>query len=190
MTGDFELKALNPGIVAGCASVTNATNPLGYVLPPLEVIRFTVPGEPKGKARHRSAPLMRGGRPVLKNGRPIVIQHSDAKTVMYENLVSQIAHEAMSGRPPLEGPLMLGVEILLSIPQSWSNKKKLAAVNGNVMPTTKPDYSNVVKAIEDGMNAIVFRDDSQICEARISKRYAGIPRVEVSVSLLSAKGAR
>jgi Holliday junction resolvase RusA-like endonuclease len=151
---------------------------------------FMVPGEPKGKARHRSAPLMRQGRPVLKNGRPIVIQHSDAKTVMYENLVAHLAQEAMNGRPPLEGPLLMEIAIHLSIPQSWSNKKKLAAVNGNVMPTTKPDYSNVVKAIEDGMNHIVFRDDSQICEARVSKRYAQIPRVEVSVSLLNAKGAR
>lgn len=39
-------------------------------------------------------------------------------------------------------------------------------------PTPAPDLSKLVRAVEDAMTGIVFRDDSQVVEQRARKRYA------------------
>ena len=56
------------------------------------------------------------------------------------------------------------------------------ALDGCIAHTTKPDGSNVLKAIEDGLNGIVYVDDSQIVMSHIEKHYSDSPRVEVTVS--------
>lgn len=149
-----------------------------------------IPGPPKGKARHRSTPLMRNGKPVLgAGGRPVVIAHSDARTVEYENLVRLQAGQAMQGRSLLEGALAMEVRVFLAVPVSWSKKKRVAALAGAVRPTGKPDWDNLGKAISDGCNAIVFGDDSAVTSALVAKRYAEVPRVEVRI-WPEAEGAR
>ncbi|MCL2656833.1 MAG: RusA family crossover junction endodeoxyribonuclease [Betaproteobacteria bacterium] len=145
-------------------------------------VEFVIPGPPKGKARHRSTPLMRNGKPVLgATGRPVVIAHSDAKTVEYENLVRLQAAQAMQERELLRGALAMEVRVFLVIPMSWSKKKRAAAYAGVVRPTGKPDWDNLGKAISDGCNGIVFTDDSAVTSAWVTKRYAAVPRVEVSI---------
>lgn len=67
---------------------------------------------------------------------------------------------------------------------------KIAGIHGEIMPTTKPDKTNIEKAIEDGMNRIVFRDDALICDGHFSKRYSVIPGVEVRATAFAARGAR
>lgn len=145
-------------------------------------VAFVIPGQPKGKARHRSVPLMRGGKPVLgAGGRPVVIAHSDSKTVEYENLVRLQAQQAMQGKPLLAGALAMEIRVFLSVPVSWSKKKRAAALAGTVRPTGKPDWDNLGKAVSDGCNAIVFGDDSAVTSALVAKRYAEVPRVEVRI---------
>jgi Holliday junction resolvase RusA-like endonuclease len=68
------------------------------------------------------------------------------------------------------------------VPDSWSAKKRAAALAGDIRPTKKPDLSNIQKALEDGMNAVVFKDDSQITESGGSKKiYGELPCVKVCV---------
>jgi Holliday junction resolvase RusA-like endonuclease len=75
------------------------------------------------------------------------------------------------------------------VPASWSNKKRAKALAGEVMPTGKPDLDNLEKAILDGMNKIVFRDDAVVCDVIKRKRYAETPRVQVIVRELDAESA-
>ena len=53
--------------------------------------------------------------------------------------------------------------------------------------TKKPDGSNVLKAVEDALNGVVYRDDCQIADSRIVRRYGDRPRVVVSIGLLTAE---
>ena len=85
------------------------------------------------------------------------------------------------GIAPMDGPVMLCVQEFRAIPQSWSRKKREAALEGSIFPTTKPDMSNIVKGIEDAMNGIVWHDDSQVVITRTMKIYDETPRVEVEV---------
>ena len=135
------------------------------------VIKFTVPGAPVGKGRPKVS--TRGGK--------FAKMYTPEKTANYETLVALAAQQAMVGRTLLAGPVEVQMAILLPIPASWSKKKQAAAIAGHVYPTKKPDADNVVKAIFDGINGVVWNDDVQACDIVVRKRYAETPGVQVLV---------
>lgn len=132
------------------------------------MIAFTVPGQPQGKGRPRVGKV--GAHARL---------YTPAKTVQYESLVAHEAHCAMAGQPMLEGPVCVQLAIECQVPASWSQRKQAAALAGEVVPTTKPDIDNVVKAVFDGCNGVLWRDDVQVVNVSVSKRYSPTPRVRL-----------
>lgn len=133
-------------------------------------VAFSVPGSPVGK-----------GRPKFARRGAFVTAYTDKKTVSYENLVRIYASEAFGNRPPFDGPVRLTLKISVTPPASWSKRKTSDALLGLVRPTTKPDVDNILKAICDSMNEIVYVDDKQICDVWLSKHYAAQPEVRVTV---------
>lgn len=162
-----------------------AWSQISFAEPPIELapaIRFTVPGPIVGKGRARSVPLMRDGRPVIGyGGRPMVIHHTPEKTTSYESLIRVAAEIAMGDRPPIAGPVAVSLMLAFAIPASWSKRRHAAALAGDIRPTVKPDADNVLKAICDGCNGIVFIDDKQVTEVHLIKRYDIAARVRVTV---------
>lgn len=140
------------------------------------MIEFFVPGKPVPKARARVVRMKSGG----------MRSYTPEATANYELHVKWQAAGVMLGRPPLEGPLRMQLIICLPVPASWSRKKTDAAIEGLVLPTVKPDASNIQKAIEDAMNSIVYRDDSQLCEITTRKCYSVQPGVRITVEQLDA----
>lgn len=134
------------------------------------MIAFNVPGEPVGKARPRVT--LSGGRAHA---------YTPAKTAQYEQLVAVYAHAAMKNAPLLEHPVRVHLGIYCKVPGTWSKKKRTDALSGRERPAKKPDIDNVAKGIFDGMNGIVWVDDSQIVELVCAKYYALEPYVSVSV---------
>ena len=62
-------------------------------------------------------------------------------------------------------------------------KPKLAAIEaGAIRPVTRPDLDNYIKVL-DGLNGIVWRDDSQIVRLNSVKAYSERPRLVVSVEV-------
>lgn len=141
---------------------------------------FTIPGEPVAKARARIVPLMKDGKAVMgAGGRPIMTKYTPEKTVIYENLVRLAAERASAGTPPSRGALRLTVAAVFTIPGSWSGKKQRASVGAPV--TKRPDLDNVVKAIKDGCNGVLWRDDCQVAALIATKTFGEIPGVWVCV---------
>lgn len=134
-------------------------------------VYFVVEGKPIGKGRPRAS--TRGG---------FVRMYTDAKTLTYEAQISAAATKAMGPLPPLENPVDLRVWAWYAIPKSWPNKTKQQALDGEVFPSVKPDLDNVLKAVLDAMNGIVYLDDSQVINVVAHKRYGGAPRIEVYVN--------
>ncbi|WP_279526887.1 RusA family crossover junction endodeoxyribonuclease [Paludibacterium purpuratum] len=130
-----------------------------------------MPGAPIGKARPRVSTVAGHAR-----------MYTPAKTASYEGMVALAAQRAMAGRAPITGPADVRLTMLLPIPTSWSKKKQAAALAGQVYPTKKPDADNVVKAIFDGINGVVWVDDVQACDIAVRKRYAETPGVQVVVT--------
>jgi hypothetical protein len=65
----------------------------------------------------------------------------------------------MDGRAPLAGAVRLDLVVELPVPLSWSKKRTLAALRGEVRPTSRPDLHNYVKTALDAINTIVVADD-------------------------------
>lgn len=139
----------------------------------LPVIDFTIPGDPIAKGRPRFA----------KRGN-FVATFTPKKTSEYERLVKLCSYQAMFGRAPFDAPIYLAVDIYLPIPTSWSKRKQIAAAKGEIGATKKPDADNVLKAVKDAMNGIVYTDDSRVTDVVIRKRYSPTPRVHVMAKVL------
>lgn len=114
-----------------------------------EVFSIRVPGEPVGKGRHRTTTI--GGK---------VRSYTPARTREYESRVASAGLDVIDS--PLECPIGVQMMIVHRIPASWPKWKKVMAETGELLPTGKPDASNIVKAVEDGLNGVAWVDDSQI----------------------------
>ncbi len=127
-----------------------------------------MPGEPRGKGRARFS-------------RASGVAYTPQPTRNFEAQLKYMAQIAMQGGAFLDGPLKVEVLAAFTIPQSWSAKKKAAAMRGDIRPTGKPDGDNILKSAGDALNAVVWRDDAQIVDARIVKRYSDRPRLRIEV---------
>nr|WP_325053292.1 RusA family crossover junction endodeoxyribonuclease [Pseudomonas tructae] len=107
--------------------------------------------------------------------------HSTKRSISYEGLIAMVGTEAMAGRALLEGPVMVEMRIVLGIPKSMPKKRQAQALAGEIFPTKKPDMDNVIKAIYDGLNGVVWKDDVQVVDAIVRKRYGEVPGVHVNV---------
>lgn len=132
----------------------------------MTLVSFTVPGLPQGKGRAR-----------FGNGRA----YTPAKTVAYEGLIALAGQQAMDGRALLEGPLSLVVFAYFPMPKVWGKRRREQAANGADWYAQRPDGDNILKAVSDGLNGVVYKDDAQIALATISKKYSQLPRVEVEI---------
>lgn len=149
----------------------------------LEPIVFTVPGVPKGKGRAKSSSRI-GRDPRTGAARVFTRHYTPEATAAYESLVKLAAAKAMGGREAYTGPIRLELAIVLPIPQSWSGVRQRRAAAGLIAPTVKPDSDNVEKAIKDGLNGVVYRDDVQVVQDSKSKVYGAVPGVKVVVTFL------
>lgn len=72
---------------------------------------------------------------------------------------------------PKEVPIAVYVKAYFPIPTSYPKKKRQACIDGTFKHTKKPDCDNVLKAVCDPMNKVVFWDDSQVFETAVEKHY-------------------
>jgi len=129
------------------------------------VIVIQIPGEPVGK-----------GRPRLGKGHV----HTPDKTRLWEEMAAWEARRQYQGEP-LEGPIDLDVQATFAVPRSWPLWKQKQAEEDMVVHIVRPDASNVLKAVEDALQGIVFSDDSQLAMVSIDKWYGSEPKVTVEV---------
>jgi Holliday junction resolvase RusA-like endonuclease len=129
-------------------------------------LTIRVPGTPQGKGRPR----------FTKTGRV----YTPAKTKAYENAIGWAARAVHKG-DPISGPVIVRVIANMPVPASWPKAKRASALVGDVSHTGKPDIDNLMKAALDALNGIVWRDDSQITFADVTKRYSSEPELVILV---------
>lgn len=135
-------------------------------------VKFTVPGQPKGKARART--VRRGGGKSFS--------YTPEGTVLYENLIKTCYLQDAGHVLFNDGqPLAVSITAFYEVPKSYSKKKKQEMLDGQLYPTKKPDIDNIAKCVLDALNKLAYRDDTQVVRLHMEKRYAKIPRVEVEI---------
>lgn len=145
------------------------------LLPSVESLKIIVPGEPVPKARHRARIVQPRGRP------PFVHMYQDAETEKYESLVAKMSGMVMAGRGLLLGALDVRATAYVEIPASWPQKKRVQAGDGEILPVSRPDADNYLKCVLDAMNGVVYKDDSQVVNMSVQKRYSFTPRMEIEI---------
>lgn len=130
------------------------------------MIEIVLAGAVRGKERVKRAQLGHAYTPE--------------RTVRFEDRLSLAAQTVMAGRPLLEGPLEMIVEMYFPVPESKSKRWREAALAGQIRPVVKPDWDNGGK-LTDALNLIVWADDKQIVDGRVIKFYSANPRTVVRV---------
>lgn len=141
--------------------------------PPAKPFRvsFVLAGEPVPKERPRFA--QRGSS---------IISYTPTKTKAYETAIAYAAKFAMTGRKTPTGPLVVTVEAVLGVPKSWTAKQRQGALDGTTRPDrARKDLDNIIKAVLDGGNHVLWKDDRQVCELHATKAYGAAPYLRVEV---------
>lgn len=136
------------------------------------LIVVTVPGVPVAK-----------GRPKITTRGKFARAYTPAKTRRYEDLIKIAAADVMQDRAPLEGPLLLSITAYVAMPKSLSKRARSESMDGILKPVTRPDADNYAKAALDGCNGILFRDDSQVTDLIVRKRYSERPRLVITMEV-------
>ena len=123
-------------------------------------IEFNVPGEPRGKERHRTG----------KYG-----TYTPSKTVKYEKEI-QKAFRSYWDIPELpfpgKKPLTVSIAAYNKIPKSESKKTKSEMAINKIRPSKKPDVDNIAKVVMDALNGVAWKDDAQVVGLIVRKYYA------------------
>lgn len=136
-------------------------------------ITVTIPITPKAQKRDRIG--LFGGH---------CRSYKDKVQSQYEGKVAALIAQHRPDKP-IEGALNVFIDCLLPIPVSKSKKWKLQAINGWILPTSKPDLDNCAKNILDIMSGVFFQDDKQVVVLRVSKRYSTEPRWVITIEELN-----
>ena len=134
------------------------------------VIHFHVEGTPKPKKR-----------PRFRQFNGIVQSYTDKGTREYEDHVRLTSQTAMGTTEPIETAVGVYLYIRLPIPKSHPKKRTEDCLEGREKPIKKPDIDNLAKSLLDGMNGVVFKDDSQIVSLHCTKVYSNEPGVDIMV---------
>lgn len=131
-------------------------------------IKFTVPGEPRGKGRPRFS----------KFGHT----YTDSETRAYETKIIAYYRKAC-GALRLLDTSFLSVDIVayLPIPKSATKAQRAGMEAGTILPSRKPDVDNIEKAVLDALNGIGYKDDARVCRTSCAKFYGAEPRLEITI---------
>lgn len=107
--------------------------------------------------------------------------YTPRKTKEFEELVQlsfmRKANKENIFKQPSERPINVRIEIEFRPPESLSHKKFKALVGAPHIH--RPDVDNIAKAILDALNGLAYKDDNQVSDLYIKKRYGVEDRIVV-----------
>jgi len=138
----------------------------------------TIPGEPIAQGRGRAVRVGPGVRIV-----------DPKRSRAWKAVAHAHMQEAMGDRPIPDGPLAVTIRAVW--PPSGPPRKR--EPRPECWRPKSPDADNVAKAVLDAGNGVLWLDDRQVVELRVTKRHAAQgegPRVEVAVESVDGPGQR
>ena len=95
--------------------------------------------------------------------------YTPKKTKGYEGWCAVLAQEAMkqAGAKPFQGPVGMHLRFDFVPPTSWSKAKKAR----EKWCIGRSDLDNLVKAVCDSFNGVLYDDDRQVVSLTCSKQY-------------------
>jgi crossover junction endodeoxyribonuclease RusA len=130
-----------------------------------------VAGEPKPQGSSRA---------FVVKGRAVITSSSKGMNAWRQRIATE-AQKAMENG----GYSMMGEKAAVEITAIFYLPRPKCIKNKAVPMTKRPDLDKLLRAMNDALTGIVYRDDSQITDMRISKEYAAPddPQIGVSISI-------
>jgi len=157
-----------------------------------EIIHFQAFGKPATQGSKKVVPIIKAGKPVMKNGRVLTRAVEDnPKTAEWRQ---EIAHACRSsyGGPLLVGPVSLAIEFVRPRPKNHfcGGKKNAGKLRSDApaYPIQRPDTVKLTRAVEDALTGVLWKDDSQVVEHCLSKRWGDCFCVSVTVMVMDLEG--
>ncbi len=119
------------------------------------MIHVVIPGEPHSQQRHRA---MRRGKHAAT--------YDPKANKSWKGAAQVHMLEAMDGREPLTGPVVLTVTAVFALPKSKHRKRNRVQRqwSGNAK-----DIDNICKAVMDAANGVLWVDDRQVVNLKAWK---------------------
>jgi len=129
-------------------------------------IKFTVYGKPQSRgSKQASVRYGRDGKPISKDGRVLTFaKDSNPKSTAWMEMVTSAAAKAYSGNL-LTGAVRLSVQFFFARPKAHYGSGRNASLmkeSAPAMHIQTPDFSKCMRAVEDALTGVVWRDDCQI----------------------------
>jgi Holliday junction resolvase RusA-like endonuclease len=82
---------------------------------------------------------------------------------------------------PLTGPIELTTVFFLPIPKRAAKLARQQMINRVILPSIKPDASNLDYLVENALTGLVYVDDQQVCAKHVYKFYGVTPKTVIKV---------
>jgi Holliday junction resolvase RusA-like endonuclease len=129
--------------------------------------------QPAGSKRAFNHPHT--GRPIITDANP--------KSREWKDRVAAEAGRAYSG-PVLDGPVSLSLVFYRTRPKGHLRTGKHSGLVRNsapLYPTIRPNSLKLARGAEDSLTGIIYRDDAQVIDLNVKKRYGSPARVEIEI---------
>jgi Holliday junction resolvase RusA-like endonuclease len=139
-------------------------------------ISFMVLGDPKGQPRPKA--FVRGGHASV---------YDPGTAEGWKSAIAVSAKEAGAVGLMLGGPLRVTLSCFFKRPKNHYTAKGALRAGMGLWHTKKPDGDNVFKAAADALTHLgVWRDDSQIAEIVVQKKYTDThARSQITIETLA-----
>ena len=131
-------------------------------------MKLSIDIKPIGKARAR----------VTRYG-----TYTPQKTKDFEQAIAWEFRKQFKGHEIIVKPIKVSICATFEPPKSYSNPKRLRCLKS--YHSKKPDIDNIAKAIMDSLNGLAYKDDNQVCELNIIKRYGLKDNITIEIEPLT-----
>lgn len=141
------------------------------------MISFTVFGRPQPAGSKKAFPHKTTGR--------VVVVDAAEGSRPWKRQVAAAALE-FAPRELLTGPIALELIFYVARPKGHYRTGRNADLlrdSAPPFPIARPDASKLTRAVEDALTGIVWRDDAQVVDQVVRKRFGAVERVEVRISV-------
>lgn len=126
-------------------------------------------------------------RPQMARTSTGIRTFSRPKTIAYEARLRD-AGKQVWGYTPLTCPIKLTLTAVFPITQSWPKWRRALAAIGKLWHVGRPDLDNIIKVACDGLNDVIWKDDTQVCWIVAKKFYGELTGLWLEVETLDDTG--
>lgn len=135
-------------------------------------IYFEILEKPMGKQRPRYSSYSR-------------TMYTPNETKKYEELIREYFYSSVTNKIRLsEKAFRVNIIAVYEPIKSMSKKQKETLIKNQSYYTKKSDVDNIAKIVMDALNGVVYKDDAQICELFVQKKYGEKNKIVVEMEEL------